>query len=42
MIVKTAEEIIPHTFDVVLMLDVVEHVIDPRKLFYPLFAKRRN
>lgn len=37
-IVKSAEELIPHTFDVVLMLDVVEHVMEPRKLFYPLFA----
>jgi glycosyltransferase involved in cell wall biosynthesis/2-polyprenyl-3-methyl-5-hydroxy-6-metoxy-1,4-benzoquinol methylase len=38
MIVKSAEELIPHAFDVVLMLDVVEHVIEPQKLFYPLFA----
>jgi glycosyltransferase involved in cell wall biosynthesis/2-polyprenyl-3-methyl-5-hydroxy-6-metoxy-1,4-benzoquinol methylase len=38
MIVKDAEELIPHFFDVVLMLDVVEHVIEPQKLFYPLFA----
>ena len=38
MIVKCAEDLIPHKFDVVLMLDVVEHVIEPQKLFYPLFA----
>jgi 2-polyprenyl-3-methyl-5-hydroxy-6-metoxy-1,4-benzoquinol methylase/glycosyltransferase involved in cell wall biosynthesis len=38
MIVKYAEELIPHLFDVVLMLDVIEHVIEPQSLFYPLFA----
>ena len=37
-IVKNAEELIPHLFDVVLMLDVIEHVIEPQSLFYPLFA----
>lgn len=37
-IVKSAEELIPHEFDVVLLLDVIEHVSEPRQLFYPLFA----
>jgi glycosyltransferase involved in cell wall biosynthesis/2-polyprenyl-3-methyl-5-hydroxy-6-metoxy-1,4-benzoquinol methylase/Zn ribbon nucleic-acid-binding protein len=37
-IVSTIEELIPHPFDVILMLDVVEHVSNPYELFYPLFA----
>ena len=37
-IVSKTEEIIPHTFDVILMLDVIEHVSNPYELFYPLFA----
>jgi 2-polyprenyl-3-methyl-5-hydroxy-6-metoxy-1,4-benzoquinol methylase/glycosyltransferase involved in cell wall biosynthesis len=37
-IVSTIEDLIPHSFDVILMLDVVEHVSNPYELLYPLFA----
>ena len=37
-IVATIDDLIPHPFDVILMLDVIEHVSDPFSLFYPLFA----
>ena len=37
-IAASIEEITPRIFDVVLMLDVIEHVSDPYSLFYPLFA----
>lgn len=37
MIVKSISELIPHCFDVILMLDVIEHVSSPEELFYPLF-----
>jgi len=37
MIVKSINELIPHCFDLILMLDVIEHVKSPEELFYPLF-----
>lgn len=37
-IVASTKELIPHTFNIILMLDVLEHVSDPYKLLYPLFA----
>jgi len=37
MIVKSINELIPHCFDIVLMLDVIEHVSSPEELLYPLF-----
>lgn len=37
MIVKSINELIPHCFDIILLLDVVEHVSNPEDLFYPLF-----
>lgn len=33
------EHLIPHRFDLILMLDVIEHLTDPYKLFYELFSK---
>lgn len=37
MIVKSIDELIPHCFDIILMLDVIEHVSNPYELLYPLF-----
>jgi 2-polyprenyl-3-methyl-5-hydroxy-6-metoxy-1,4-benzoquinol methylase len=37
MVVKSIDELIPHCFDIILMLDVIEHVSNPEELFYPLF-----
>lgn len=37
-LVADTAELIPHPFDVILMLDVIEHVSDPYKIFYQLFA----
>ena len=37
-IAAKVDDIIPCAFDIVLMLDVVEHVSDPYSLFYPLFT----
>jgi 2-polyprenyl-3-methyl-5-hydroxy-6-metoxy-1,4-benzoquinol methylase/glycosyltransferase involved in cell wall biosynthesis len=33
------EHLIPHVFDVILLLDVLEHCPDPMRLFYALFAR---
>jgi 2-polyprenyl-3-methyl-5-hydroxy-6-metoxy-1,4-benzoquinol methylase/glycosyltransferase involved in cell wall biosynthesis len=33
------EHLIPHVFDVILILDVLEHCPDPMRLFYALFAR---
>ena len=33
------EHLIPHQFDLILMLDVLEHLPDPYKLFFELFSK---
>ena len=38
-IVESVEDIIPHEFDLVLMLDVIEHLPSPYPLFYSLFSK---
>lgn len=38
-IVERAEELLPQHFDLVLMLDVIEHLRDPYKLFFTLFGK---
>ncbi|MFM7674130.1 MAG: methyltransferase domain-containing protein [Synechococcus sp.] len=38
-IVADVEDLIPHAFNIVLMLDVLEHLADPYKLFYSLFAR---
>jgi 2-polyprenyl-3-methyl-5-hydroxy-6-metoxy-1,4-benzoquinol methylase/glycosyltransferase involved in cell wall biosynthesis len=38
-IVERVEDLIPHRFELVLMLDVLEHVKDPYALFYSLFSK---
>jgi 2-polyprenyl-3-methyl-5-hydroxy-6-metoxy-1,4-benzoquinol methylase len=37
MIVKSIDELIPHCFDLILMLDVIEHVSKPEEVLYPLF-----
>jgi 2-polyprenyl-3-methyl-5-hydroxy-6-metoxy-1,4-benzoquinol methylase len=37
MIVKSINELIPHCFDLILMLDVIEHVSNPVELLYPLY-----
>jgi glycosyltransferase involved in cell wall biosynthesis/2-polyprenyl-3-methyl-5-hydroxy-6-metoxy-1,4-benzoquinol methylase len=37
-IVASTKELMPHTFNIILMLDVLEHVSNPYKLLYPLFA----
>ena len=37
-IVETIADLIPHEFDLVLMLDVVEHLPSPYTLFYNLFS----
>lgn len=36
---STVTELIPHKFDLILMLDVIEHLPDPYVIFYELFAK---
>lgn len=36
---ETLEEIPPHRFDLILLLDVIEHLADPYGLFYELMAK---
>ncbi len=35
---ETLQEIPPHRFDLVLILDVIEHLADPYKMFYDMFA----
>jgi SAM-dependent methyltransferase len=37
-IAAKVDDIRPCAFDIVLLLDVIEHVSDPYSLFYPLFA----
>lgn len=37
MIVKSINDLIPHCFDLILILDVIEHVSSPEELLYPLF-----
>lgn len=37
-IVERVADLIPHEFDVVLMLDVIEHLPDPYSLFFSLFS----
>jgi len=37
-IVESLDELIPHEFDLVLMLDVIEHLPDPYKMLYSLFS----
>jgi len=37
-ITEKVEEIPPHQFDLVLILEVIEHLADPYALFYTLFA----
>ncbi len=38
-IAETIEEIPPHKFDLILMLEVIEHLGDPYPMFYEMFAK---
>lgn len=38
-VAETIEEIPPHKFDLVLMLEVIEHLGDPYPIFYEMFAK---
>lgn len=38
-IVEEIEDLVPHEFDLILMLDVVEHLVDPYPLFFRLFSK---
>ena len=38
-VVDSAEHLIPHEFDLIVMLDVLEHLPDPYDTFYTLFAK---
>jgi 2-polyprenyl-3-methyl-5-hydroxy-6-metoxy-1,4-benzoquinol methylase len=33
------EQLIPHEFDLIVLFDVIEHLVDPYHLFYTLFAK---
>ncbi len=37
-IVENVEDLIPHEFDLVLILDTIEHLPSPYKLFYSLFS----
>lgn len=37
-IVESIADLIPHEFDVILMLDVIEHLPEPYRLFYNLFS----
>lgn len=37
-IVESVEDIIPHEFDLILMLDVIEHLPSPYPLLYSLFS----
>jgi 2-polyprenyl-3-methyl-5-hydroxy-6-metoxy-1,4-benzoquinol methylase len=34
-----AEQLIPHEFDLIVLFDVIEHLVEPYKLFFTLFAK---
>jgi len=38
-IVAQVEDLIPHEFGVILLLDTIEHLKDPYALFYELFSK---
>lgn len=38
-VVDDVEHLIPHAFDLVVMFDVIEHLADPYRLFYTLFAQ---
>lgn len=38
-VAETVEEIPPHRFDLILLLDVIEHLSDPYALFHELAAK---
>jgi glycosyltransferase involved in cell wall biosynthesis/2-polyprenyl-3-methyl-5-hydroxy-6-metoxy-1,4-benzoquinol methylase len=38
-VVGDVENLLPHEFDVILLLDVLEHLTDPYHVFYTLFAK---
>ncbi|OOO03275.1 MAG: putative S-adenosylmethionine-dependent methyltransferase [Chromatiales bacterium USCg_Taylor] len=38
-VVAQVEELIPHEFGVILLLDTIEHLKDPYALFYELFSK---
>ena len=38
-IVERAEDLLPRRFDLIVMLDVIEHLKDPYKLFFALFGK---
>ena len=38
-IVEHVDELLPHRFDLILMLDVLEHLPDPFTLFFSLFNK---
>ena len=37
-VVEKVQDLIPHTFDLVIMFDVIEHVASPYEIFYPLFS----
>jgi len=38
-VVEDVEQLIPHKFDLIVLFDVIEHLVDPHRLFYSLFAK---
>src|ERR1700674_3138194 len=38
-VVDRAEHLIPHQFDLILMLDVLKHLTDPYKLIFELFSR---
>jgi 2-polyprenyl-3-methyl-5-hydroxy-6-metoxy-1,4-benzoquinol methylase/glycosyltransferase involved in cell wall biosynthesis len=38
-VVETIADLIPHSYDLILMLDVLEHVADPLSVFYDLFGQ---
>jgi 2-polyprenyl-3-methyl-5-hydroxy-6-metoxy-1,4-benzoquinol methylase len=38
-IVETVADLIPHEFDLILLLDVIEHLPSPYTLFYSLFSR---
>lgn len=37
-VVETVDDLIPHEFDLILMLDVIEHLPSPYAVFYSLFS----
>lgn len=38
-VAESVQRLIPHKFDLVLMLDALEHMVDPWQLFFDLFSR---